>query len=115
MPFLELPLTFSLSKTVAVVIAVALLASFDLSQRIHHRQSHVIFASILGTVLSLSILAIVRAILQPGVQENAHVMALGVLTIVLLWRCLFGPWAAATKAVVLGTFLFWIGLYIFFH
>lgn len=115
MPFLALPLTFSLSKTVAVVIAVALLASFDLSERIKHRESHVIFASILGTVLSLSILGIVRSILQPGTQENAHVMALGVLTIVLLWRCLFGPWNATTKAVVLGTFLFWIGLYTFFH
>ena len=115
MPFFALPLTFSLSKTAAVVVAVVILASFDLSERIKHRESHVIFASVLGTVLSLSILAIVRAILQPGVQENAHIMALGVLTIVILWRCLFGPWAAQTKAVVLGTFLFWIGLYTFFH
>ncbi len=101
---------FSLGRTIAVVLAVMALASFDLSQRLRHRRTHYLFACLLGTVLSVGLIKITTIFLTSGLTQNAVTMALAVLLLVLGWKALFGPWEAATKATVLGTFLFWIAL-----
>lgn len=100
----------SLGRTLTVLIAVAAIASFDLSRRIRHRPTHLLFACVLGTVLSLGLITIAQRVLEPPVQGNPYGVALGVLLVVLGWKALFGPWEATTKATVLGTFLFWIAL-----
>ncbi len=99
---------FSLSRTAVVLVAVAALASFDLFSRMHRRQSHLLFACIFGTVIAVGLIKTVGVFFQPGLQENPHAMALGLLLIVLCWKALFGPWESQTKAAVLGTFLFWV-------
>lgn len=101
---------FSLGRTIAVVLAVTALASFDLIQRVRHRRTHYLFACVLGTVLSVGLIKITTIFLTSGLPQNAVTMALAVLLLVLGWKALFGPWEAATKVTVLGTFLFWIAL-----
>ena len=103
---------FSLGRTIAVLLAVAALASFDLSRRYRHHRTHYLFACILGTVLSTGLIKVAVVFLNSSLQQNGVAMALAVLLIVIGWKALFGPWEAATKTTMLGTFLFWIGLYI---
>lgn len=102
---------FSASKTAIAVIAVALLASFDLVQRVKEGKSHILFSCVLGTALSAGFLLCTKAILQPGISENGFAVAFAVVLIILSWRLLFGPWNADTKAAILGSFVFWIGLH----
>jgi hypothetical protein len=104
---------FSLGSLAAVVLAAALLVSYDLSERLKQHKTHILFAGIFGSILSLALIKITLFLFQPEIRENAHVMALGILLIVLLWRSLFGPWTPRAKAIVLGTFVFWIALNIF--
>ncbi len=100
-------------KTLLVLFAVVALASADLVRRWKHRPTHFLFATILGTVLSLGLILTVRLFLQPGLQENPYAMAFAVLLVVMAWRALFGPWEVQTKATILGAFLFWITLYLY--
>lgn len=108
-----LTVDFSLSRTVVVLLAVLAIATYDITQRIaYRRRGHYVFAVVLGTVLSVGLIKSARAILAPGVAENAYAVALGVLLVILLWRMLFGPWEVPVKATVLGTFLFWVCIHI---
>lgn len=104
----SLPTDLSLTRTVIVLLAVAALASFDLSQRIKHRQTHLLFACLLGTILAVGLIKTTQYFLQPSAPHNPYVMALVVLLLALSWKTLFGPWEVTTKATVLGTFLFWV-------
>lgn len=106
---------FSLSKSIAVLLAVGVLGAFDLSQRLKGKNSQYLFACILGTILSLGLIRVTQTLLDPSLRENAHVIALGVLFLVILWKALFAPWDVPTKTTVLGTFVFWVVLSTFSH
>lgn len=105
---------FSLPKTVVALLAVGALAGLDLTERLKHRNGHYLFACLVGTVLSVGLIQFTRMLLTPGLKEQGHVVALGLLLIVILWRLLFGPWEPQVKATVLGTFVFWVGLHLLF-
>jgi len=104
---------FSAGKTVIVLCAVIAIASIDIVKRIKHHPTHLFFATVLGTALSIGLIRTVDLVLQPGVQENPYVMALAVLLVVLGWKSLFGPWEVQTKLMMLATFLFWISIHLF--
>ena len=107
--------TWSIGRSTVVLAAVLALATFDLSQRVRHRKTHYVFAALFGTILSVGLIKTSSVLLQPGLQDNPHIMALGILLVVLAWKALFGPWETQTKAAVLGTFLFWITFNILLH
>ncbi len=99
-----------LGSATAVLAAVLLLAALDISQRLHHKTTHLIFACVVGTVLSVILLKVGDVVTLPGWKENAYLMALLVVCLWISWKALFGPWDEQTKAAMLGTFLFWIAL-----
>lgn len=103
--------TASLSRTALVLLAVGSLAAFDVLQRVRHRNLHLLFAFVFGTVASVPIMQLSTALQTPGGTIDGYVAALGVLILVLGWKALFGPWEVETKATVLGTFLFWLGVH----
>jgi len=100
-------------RTLLVLSAVLAVAGVDLVQRYKGRTSHLLFALFLGTVLSFGLMRMTSLILMPASLENPFVMAAGIVLVALLWKTLFGPWEAQTKAAILGTFLFWLALVIF--
>ncbi|MDO8649360.1 MAG: PrsW family glutamic-type intramembrane protease [Candidatus Peregrinibacteria bacterium] len=108
----SLAFDFTLSRGVIALIGVIAVASLDLAGRLKHRNEHYLFACVLGTVLSVGLIRVVDTLLSPGIRENAHSAALGILLIAVSWRMLFGPWEPKTKATVLGTFVFWIALHV---
>ncbi len=106
MPFADL----LSQRTVMVLLAVGLLAAFDLSQRVQHRNLHLLFACVFGTLCSVAMLKIAAVYQTPGSVVNAYVSAVGILLLILGWKALFGPWEVETKVTILGIFLFWLGL-----
>jgi hypothetical protein len=102
-------------KTLLVVCAIVALASVDMIRRWKREQTHLLFATILGTALSLGLIISMTIFLKPGLQDNPYIMAIAVVVALLAWRSLFGPWEVQTKATILGTFLFWITLYLFMN
>ena len=102
---------FSLTKTVLALLAVALLASWDLTQRMKHRNVHYLFACILGTLLSVGFILFTKTLLSPAGLQNGFALGFGLVLMILAWRLLFGPWEAETKATILGAFVFWIALH----
>src|SRR3989338_1617985 len=106
---------FSLSKTVIVILAVAILASWDIMQRVRNKNAHYLFACILGTILSVGFIGFTDMLFAPELKANGFLMAFGVLLIILAWRLLFGPWETETKATILGAFVFWITLHILWN
>lgn len=106
-------LTFSAGKSIIVLCAVVAIASIDIVRRIKHRPTHLFFATVLGTALSIGLIRTVDLFLQPGVQDNPYAMALALLLVVLGWKSLFGPWEVQTKLMMLATFLFWISIHMF--
>jgi hypothetical protein len=113
MPFLSALAGFSLSKTAVVLIAIAALACLDLATRVGDRPTRYSFAVILGTVLSLGLIRAAGALFTVEAQSG-HLLALGVLLIIITWRLVFGAWDARTKATVLGTFVFWLLFHMLF-
>ncbi len=101
------PPDFTISRTIAVLTAVAVLACLDLTARSSHKRSHVLFGAVLGTALAVSLIRVAQSILYTG-AGNSFTVTFGVLILVVLWRMLFGTWGATTKATVLGTFVFWL-------
>lgn len=104
---------FSLTKTAVVILAVAALATYDIFRRLQGHQTHYIFACVLGTILSLGLIQVGEILLSLPAIKNPHAMALGLVLLLVLWKALFGPWRAATKVTILGTFLFWIACHLF--
>lgn len=105
-------LEFSGAKSIVVLCAVVAVAVFDVIRRSTHRPTHLLFAVILGSVLSLGLICTADILLQPGSEGNPIAAAAGFMLAVLCWRALFGQWDVQTKATMLGTFLFWISLHI---
>jgi len=106
---------FSAEKSITVLCAVLAIASIDIVRRIKHRPTHLFFATLLGTSLSIGLIKTVDLFVRPGVQENPYAMALALLLVVLGWKSLFGPWEVQTKVTMLATFLFWISLHLFWN
>lgn len=94
----------------AAVFILAALGTLDLLGRIRHRPSHYLIAFFFGSVLSIGLLTCGKAMLELDTQGNAYALSLGLLFIVLLWRMIFGDWKAESKATVLGTLVFWLGV-----
>ncbi len=115
MSFFPLHIDLLTQKTLLVLCAVLALASADMVRRMHHQKTHLLFATILGTALSLGLIITAHNFLQPGLQENPYAMAFAVLVIIIAWRSLFGPWEVQTKTTMLGTFIFWIALHLFMN
>lgn len=105
-------LDFSAGKTVIVLCAVMALASIDIVRRVTHKPTHLFFATVLGTSLSLGLIKTVEVFTNAS-EANPYAMALALLLVVLGWKSLFGPWEVQTKLTMLGTFLFWICLHLF--
>lgn len=105
MPFLANlgPLTI-----VTILLVVAGVACIDLRQRMRHGRSNILFAAVLGTVLSLGLIHFTRLLLDPAFTDSTHLMAVGLVMLLLGWSLLFGPWEASIKATALGMFVFWI-------
>ena len=105
---------FSLTRTFVVLVAVAIVASVDLMERMRwHRNAHTLFACVLGTALSVGLIAVSRIIFLPGAAPDPSATAFGVVLVIILWRALFGDWEARVKATMLGTFLFWLLVSVF--
>lgn len=101
---------FSLNRTIVVLLAIGSLATFDVLQRLRHRNFHLMFAVVFGTLASVGIIRIAHAFQVPGTVIDNYAAALGILLLILGWKALFGPWEPETKATILGSFLFWVGL-----
>lgn len=96
-----------------VAASVLLLGALDVVQRMRHRPTHLLFACVIGTALSVMLLSVGATISLPGWKENTYLMALLVVCVWIAWKALFGPWDSDTKAAMLGTFLFWIAFRMF--
>lgn len=97
----------SVVRTLPVLVAVGALACADLIRRWKHKPTHLLFAAVLGTFLSVGLIKAVEIGIVPG-RASSFVVAAIVVCVAIAWRCLFGPWEVQTKAAVLGVFLFWI-------
>jgi hypothetical protein len=106
--------TFALSspESLIVLLAVTVVALIDLSRRWKNQPTHLLFAVILGTALSVSLIRVGSVVLSPDLQSNAYAIAFGVVLVVLGWYALFGPWEVQTRAMMLGTFLFWVTIHL---
>ncbi len=115
MPALPLLTGLDATRTIVVLAAVALMAGLDIAQRRSSKRSHLLFATVLGTILSFGLIEFTQVLLTPESSQNAHVMALGLILLVIGWHVLFGPWESSIKATVLGTFVFWVSYSILSH
>jgi len=97
-------------KSAVVLFAIVALASADIVRRIKHKQTHLLFAAILGTALSLGLIRCTDLFLRSDAVNNPFAAAVAVLLVIFGWKMLFGPWEVQTKLTLLGTFLFWMSL-----
>ena len=79
------------------------------------KAKHFVFAFFIGTLVSFVLLGFYNTLFVPGVEQDPFVMALGIVCVALAWGFLFGPWRPHVKATVLGTFIFWLAIHIFFN
>lgn len=105
MPFVLSAL--SPDRTLPVLLAVGALAGLDIVRRWRHQPTHLLFACLLGTFLSIALIRAVTAGLDAGAASPFVTTAL-IVCVAIGWRSLFGPWDVQTKAAVLGVFLFWV-------
>lgn len=98
------------------VTIFAIFAVLGIVIRIHwpNKSRPYAFAVMAGSVTTFLLIGI-RAALRSGLADDPYLMALGTVSIVMLWRFLFGPWQPKIKATVLATFVFWMGLNMFFR
>ena len=73
-----------------------------------------VFASMIGTAITFILIGFQRSLFS-GVGQDPFMVTLGIVSLVIAWRFLFGPWRPSIKAMVLGTFIFWVGVHIFFR
>lgn len=76
------------------------------------KAKHYVFAFSIGTVVSFILIGFYYMLFDRTVQQDPFFMALGIASVVMTWRFLFGPWRPKVKATVLGTFIFWFALHI---
>lgn len=74
-----------------------------------------IFGICVSTLLTFILLGLRRVFFEGVLTQNAFYMAVLIISVILAWRFLFGPWKPHVKATVLATFLFWIGFNIYWQ
>lgn len=96
--------------TAAIFIILAVVGTLV---RLHwpRRSRQYAFGVIIGTVVTFILIGFKHTLFSQS-HQDPFVMAMGMVCIVIAWRFLFGPWNAKIKAVVLGTFLFWVGMHL---
>jgi hypothetical protein len=95
----------------AILFAIFGGAALAVEQRWRGSREYV-FAGMMGTGIAIVLIGFQFALFTQGTfGSDPYFMALSVLCVALAWRCLFGPWNSHIKATVLGTFLFWVGVY----
>lgn len=100
-----------LSPALAIFTLVALLACIDLVRRHRlHRQTHMLFACLFGSLLSLALIECAHFFLDPTIVDNSYLMAFGIVLLVVGWKLLFGNFETDTKVVILATFIAWTSL-----
>ena len=97
--------------TLAVFFATLALVLIAVEQRVKAAREYV-FSCMIGSGISIALLNFERALFS-GSEGNPFFLTLVVIGVFLSWRFLFGPWSAHVKATVLGTFIFWLGLLMF--
>ncbi len=86
-----------------------------ISQFLWPKAKHFVFAFTVGTLVSFVLIGFYNMLFIQRVPQDPFLMALGIVCVVLLWRFLFGPWRPRVKATVLGTFIFWITMHMYFR
>ncbi len=71
-----------------------------------------VFACSVATVLSVLLIGEYHAFFRQAAVHGPFLMALILLSVLLGWRLLFGPWPSHVKATVLATFIVWVALYV---
>lgn len=104
--------SFSLSRSVVVACAVLAIASLDLVRRAERKPTQLLFATVFGTALSVAIIQISSGFLDTDSDHSSFALAALVVLVFFGWKALFGPWGEQSKAVMLGTFLFWVTLHL---
>ncbi len=79
------------------------------------KSSHYVFGAIVGTIITFAILGFKQTIFSGGAGQDPFIMTLGIICLIIGWHLLFGPWRPQVKAFVLGTFIFWMAMHIFFR
>ena len=79
------------------------------------RAKHYTFALAVGTLITFVLLGFKRVLFSVAAPQDPFFMALGIICVVLAWRFLFGPWRPQVKATVLATFIFWVGVHLFWR
>ena len=97
--------------TLGVFFAILGGAALAVEQRWRSAREYV-FAGIFGTAIAIILVSLQQSLFYNEATHGPYFMALAVLCVALTWRCLFGPWNAHIKATILGTFLFWVGVYL---
>lgn len=99
------------SPALVVFTLVVLLACVDLVRRFrHHRPTHMLFACLFGSMLSLALIECVHLFLDPSIVDNSFLMAFGIVLLAIGWKLLFGNFETDTKVTILGVFLAWTTL-----
>ena len=97
--------------SLGILFAILGGAALAVEQR-WRRSREFVFAGMIGSAIAILLIGLQRSLFFGGATHDPYFMALAVLCVALAWRCLFGPWNARVKATVLGTFLFWIGVFL---
>ena len=75
------------------------------------KAKYFVFAFTMGTVVTFILLGFYYMLFGSGMRQDPFFMAMGIITVILAWRFLFGPWSPRVKASMLATFIFWVGLH----
>ncbi len=73
-----------------------------------------VFAAITGTIITFALIGLERAMFSEDLGRDPFVITVGLVCLIVAWRFLFGPWQPPVKAVVLGTFIFWVAMHMLF-
>lgn len=81
-----------------------------IAQYLWPRAKHYVFAFSVGTLITFILLGFHKMLFTSATKQDPFFMALGILSVVLVWRFMFGPWRPQVKATVLGTFILWVAV-----
>ena len=78
------------------------------------KSKNYVFAIATGTIITFALIGFQRAMFSTAAGLDPFIMTFGFVSLVIGWKFLFGPWKPRVKAVVLGTFIFWVATHILF-
>lgn len=79
------------------------------------RAREYVFSLLVGTFCALVLISFQRSLFYTHTVSDPFSITLVVITMIIGWRLLFGPWAPQIKATVLGTFISWVALTMLWH